>query len=72
MSQYYIGSVCKRAIGYLFINRSIGLVIFSITTFFLLGLLWKYVFSDANILHAARFVYSLHPAGQLHGFMISL
>jgi hypothetical protein len=73
MSQYYIGAVCKRAIGYLFINRFICLIVFFVSTFLVLGVFRKYVFSEVNLIMVGRIIYRMHPdtAERLYDFFLN-
>lgn len=60
-SRYYVGSFGKKAINYLFLNRAIGLVVLSFATFLGLGVIWKYLLNDENLLIIGRSIYWLHP-----------
>ena len=72
MSQYYIGVVCKRAFNTLFWSRAMFLLTFSISTFAVLGLLYKHVLTEANLLEFCRGVYKVSPdfAERLYRFLV--
>ena len=60
MTQFYTGVVCKRAINTLFMSRALFLATFALVTFFVLGMLNKYLFNEANILEACRLVFRIN------------
>ena len=73
MSQYYIGVVCKRAFNTLFGSRAMFLLTFSICTFAVLGLLYKQVFSEPNLIEFCGAVYKISPdfAARLYHFLMN-
>ncbi|MDA8103773.1 MAG: hypothetical protein M0Z71_00170 [Nitrospiraceae bacterium] len=60
MSRFYTGVVSKRAINTLFMSRGLFLITFAIVTFFVLGMLNKYLFNEENLLEAFRLVYRMN------------